>query len=230
MNIILEVGGEDLKDDGENWEILTETSTTKPCSSGEEGWHYSHFFECEHGSRYYIKLEGQQAAQMIRLMEALEDSEDVQNVHANFDIDQKTLEEVAVERLRLTGFTPVSLLFSITRCHHPTFQHHGGKVCGKAESYSPNLLLTNTFSTLHWIGCALYESSRELDLREDASRQVARRSRFGAVPRARASAHPRGKVLVTSRKLKRQAHRLIPVRLCACSATISAMSAVAALS
>jgi len=28
-------------------------------------------------------------------MEALEDSEDVQNVHANFDIDQKTLEEVA---------------------------------------------------------------------------------------------------------------------------------------
>jgi transcriptional/translational regulatory protein YebC/TACO1 len=28
-------------------------------------------------------------------MEALEDNEDVQNVHANFDIDQKTLEEVA---------------------------------------------------------------------------------------------------------------------------------------
>jgi len=43
----------------------------------------------------YIKLEGQQAAQMIRLMEALEDNDDVQNVHANFDIDQKLLEEVA---------------------------------------------------------------------------------------------------------------------------------------
>jgi len=43
----------------------------------------------------HIKLEGQQAAQMIRLMEALEDSDDVQNVHANFDIDQKVLEEVA---------------------------------------------------------------------------------------------------------------------------------------
>ena len=42
----------------------------------------------------YIKLEGQQAAQMIRLLEALEDNEDVQNVHANFDIDQKVLEEV----------------------------------------------------------------------------------------------------------------------------------------
>ena len=43
----------------------------------------------------YIKLEGAQAAQMIRLLEALEDNEDVQNVHANFDIDQKVLEEVA---------------------------------------------------------------------------------------------------------------------------------------
>jgi len=32
---------------------------------------------------------------MIRLMEALEDNDDVQNVHANFDIDEKTLEEVA---------------------------------------------------------------------------------------------------------------------------------------
>jgi transcriptional/translational regulatory protein YebC/TACO1 len=43
----------------------------------------------------YIKLEGQQANTMIRLMEALEEHDDVQNVHANFDIDQKLLEEVA---------------------------------------------------------------------------------------------------------------------------------------
>ncbi len=32
---------------------------------------------------------------MIRLMEALEENDDVQNVHSNFDIDQKLLEEVA---------------------------------------------------------------------------------------------------------------------------------------
>jgi len=43
----------------------------------------------------YIKLEGPQANTMIRLMEALEEHDDVQNVHANFDIDQKLLEEVA---------------------------------------------------------------------------------------------------------------------------------------
>jgi transcriptional/translational regulatory protein YebC/TACO1 len=43
----------------------------------------------------YIKLEGSQATTMIRLMEALEEHDDVQNVHSNFDIDQKLLEEVA---------------------------------------------------------------------------------------------------------------------------------------
>jgi len=96
MNIILEAGGEDLKDDGETWEVITEPSAyegvleavkkagIKPISSSVGMI-----------PQNYIKLEGQQAAQMIRLVEALEDHDDVQNVHANFDIDQKLLEEVA---------------------------------------------------------------------------------------------------------------------------------------
>jgi len=96
MNIILEAGGEDLKDDGETWEILTEPSAyegvleavkkagIKPISSSVGMI-----------PQNYIKLEGQQATQMIRLIEALEDNDDVQNVHSNFDIDEKLLEEVA---------------------------------------------------------------------------------------------------------------------------------------
>ena len=96
MNIIIEAGGEDEPiDDGENWEILTAPSAYEgmlealkkagitPASSS-----------VSMVPDTYIKLEGTQAAQMIRLMEALEDNEDVQNVHANFDIDQKVLEEV----------------------------------------------------------------------------------------------------------------------------------------
>jgi transcriptional/translational regulatory protein YebC/TACO1 len=43
----------------------------------------------------YIKLEGAAANQMIRLLEAIEDHDDVQNVYSNFDVDQKQLEEVA---------------------------------------------------------------------------------------------------------------------------------------
>src|SRR6202008_2706694 len=97
MNIVIEAGGEDEPiDDGENWEILTSPSAYEgmlealkkagitPTSSSVSMIPDT-----------YIKLEGTQAAQMIRLMEALEDNEDVQNVHANFDIDQKLLEEVA---------------------------------------------------------------------------------------------------------------------------------------
>ncbi len=97
MNIIIEAGGEDEPiDDGENWEILTTTAAYEgmlealkkagitPASSS-----------VTMVPDTYIKLEGQQAATMIRLLEAMEDHDDVQNVHANFDIDQKVLEEVA---------------------------------------------------------------------------------------------------------------------------------------
>ena len=96
MNIVLEHGGEDLHDDGDNWEILTDTSA------------YENVLEAVKKAgiepvsasvamipQTYVKLEGSAANTMIRLMEALEDQDDVQNVHSNFDIDQKTLEEVA---------------------------------------------------------------------------------------------------------------------------------------
>ena len=36
----------------------------------------------------YVKLEGGSAQQMLRLMEAIEDHDDVQKVYANFDIDE----------------------------------------------------------------------------------------------------------------------------------------------
>ncbi len=43
----------------------------------------------------YIKLEGQQVNTMVRLLEALEDQDDVQHVYSNVDFDEKQLEEVA---------------------------------------------------------------------------------------------------------------------------------------
>jgi YebC/PmpR family DNA-binding regulatory protein len=42
-----------------------------------------------------VRLEGKQAEQMVRLMEALEDSDDVKNVWANFDIDESVLEALS---------------------------------------------------------------------------------------------------------------------------------------
>jgi YebC/PmpR family DNA-binding regulatory protein len=96
MAVVLDAGAEDLRDDGENWEVVTDPTAYEavleavkktglnPASSSVAMI-----------PQNYIKLEGQQATQMIRLIEALEEHDDVQNVHSNFDVDQKLLEEVA---------------------------------------------------------------------------------------------------------------------------------------
>ena len=96
MGIVLEAGGEDLRDDGDNWEILTEPSAYEAVLEAvKKAGITPTSAAVSMIPQNYIKLEGQAATQMIRLLEALEEQDDVQNVHANFDIDQKLLEEVA---------------------------------------------------------------------------------------------------------------------------------------
>jgi YebC/PmpR family DNA-binding regulatory protein len=96
MNIILEAGADDLKDDGETWEILTDPASYEPVLEAlKKAGIKPEVAQIGMIPQNYVKLEGHQAATMIRLMEALEDQDDVQNVYANFDIDQKQLEEVA---------------------------------------------------------------------------------------------------------------------------------------
>ena len=87
---------DDMRDDGDSWEILSAPEAYQPVleavkAAGITPASSSVSFIPQN----YIKLEGQQATQMIRLVEAFEEHDDVQNVHSNFDIDQKLLEEVA---------------------------------------------------------------------------------------------------------------------------------------
>jgi YebC/PmpR family DNA-binding regulatory protein len=96
MAIVLDVGAEDLRDDGENWEVLCEPSAYETVleavkKAGIEPASSSVAMIPQN----YVKVEGPAASTMIRLMEALEEHDDVQSVHSNFDIDQKLLEEVA---------------------------------------------------------------------------------------------------------------------------------------
>jgi len=96
MGIVLEAGAEDLRDDGENWEVLTDLSSFEAVLEAvKKSGVQPVSAEVAMIPQNYIKLEGQQATQMIRLVEALEEHDDVQHVHSNFDIDQKLLEEVA---------------------------------------------------------------------------------------------------------------------------------------
>jgi YebC/PmpR family DNA-binding regulatory protein len=84
MNIVLEAGAEDLRDDGETWEILTEPSAFEAVHEAvKKAGITPESASVAMIPQNYIKLEGSQANTMIRLMEAL------------FDIDQKLLEEVA---------------------------------------------------------------------------------------------------------------------------------------
>lgn len=96
MNIVLEAGGDDLKDDGESWEILTEPSAYEAVLEAvKKAGITPEVAEIGMIPANYVKLEGHQASTMIRLLEALEDQDDVQHVYSNFDFDQATLEEVA---------------------------------------------------------------------------------------------------------------------------------------
>ncbi|HLY99048.1 MAG TPA: YebC/PmpR family DNA-binding transcriptional regulator [Candidatus Angelobacter sp.] len=96
MGIVLENGGEDLNDGGDNWEIITDPGAYEAVLEAvkKAGLEVVHS-QVGMVPQNYIKLEGSAANQMIRLLEAIEDHDDVQNVYSNFDFDQKQLEEVA---------------------------------------------------------------------------------------------------------------------------------------
>ncbi len=94
MNIVLEAGGDDLSDQGESWEILTEPQAFDAVAQAiRDAGIEPDVAEVTMIASTYTKLEGSTANQMMRLLEALEDHDDVQNVYSNFDMDE--VEEVA---------------------------------------------------------------------------------------------------------------------------------------
>jgi len=96
MNIVLEAGGEDLNDEGDTWEIITEPQSYDAVAQAvRDAKIETVMSEVTMIASTYTKLEGAVAAQMVRLLEALEDHDDVQNVYSNFDMDAQQMEEVA---------------------------------------------------------------------------------------------------------------------------------------
>src|SRR5262250_3831302 len=87
FEIAIEAGADDLRDDQDNFEIITSPEAFDGVlnavkSAGVE----PQVAEVEMVPQNYVKLEGGDARQMLKLMEALEDHDDVQKVSANFDI------------------------------------------------------------------------------------------------------------------------------------------------
>jgi YebC/PmpR family DNA-binding regulatory protein len=90
--VVLEAGGDDLSDEGDNWEILTAPKDFEPVRDAVKaaGFNVEHA-EVTMIASTYQKLEGSQANAMMRLLDTLEDLDDTQNVYSNFD-----MEDVAV--------------------------------------------------------------------------------------------------------------------------------------
>jgi YebC/PmpR family DNA-binding regulatory protein len=94
MSIALEAGAEDMKDDQEeeNYEIITAPEDLKNVREALEKQNISlNLSEITMLPKSFVKLEAKDAEKMLKLMEALEDHDDVQNVYANFDIPDEVL-------------------------------------------------------------------------------------------------------------------------------------------
>lgn len=98
LSIVLDAGAEDLRDDGPAWEVLTPPESFEAVrdaltkagitpATAEVAW----------VPQNYIKLTGSAAQQMLKLIEALEEHDDVQHVFANFDIDEKEMAVMAAQ-------------------------------------------------------------------------------------------------------------------------------------
>ncbi len=93
ISVALEAGGDDLRQEGESWEILSAPEAHEAVQKALEAAGIP-ILEASIGMvpKNLVKLEGKNAAGMLRLNDALEEHEDVQNVYSNFDIDEKEME------------------------------------------------------------------------------------------------------------------------------------------
>jgi len=96
MDTVLEAGGEDLRDDGESYEVFTAPESYQrvrealekkglPIAAGEVAMI----------PKNRIRVEGKKAQNLLNMMEALEDHDDVQHAYANFDIPDEELDRRA---------------------------------------------------------------------------------------------------------------------------------------
>ncbi|MCX5837510.1 MAG: YebC/PmpR family DNA-binding transcriptional regulator [Deltaproteobacteria bacterium] len=97
MEVALEAGAEDVRDQESEWEVITDPMTFEAVKKAidQKGWKY---LEARVGKipQNTVKLEAGKAEQMLKLMEKLEDNDDVQNVYANFDISDDVMEKLSL--------------------------------------------------------------------------------------------------------------------------------------
>ena len=93
MSAVLDAGADDLQDDDDNWEVFSAPDVFPAVHDAVKGLGVEPATaQVSMIPQNYVKLEGKPAQQMVKLMEALEEHDDVQHVWSNFDISEKEIE------------------------------------------------------------------------------------------------------------------------------------------
>ena len=93
LNAALDAGADDMSDDGGAWEIVSSPESFEGVRDAVKGLGVEPASaEVAMIPQNYVKLQGKDAQVMLKLMEALDDHDDVQHVWANFDIEEKEIE------------------------------------------------------------------------------------------------------------------------------------------
>ncbi|MDF1565554.1 MAG: YebC/PmpR family DNA-binding transcriptional regulator [Deltaproteobacteria bacterium] len=94
MELCIEAGGEDVVDTGDTWEVQAGASDFHALLTGLEGLgHSPRNPRLEWIPKNTVKVSGEDVKKVLRLVSLLEESDDVQNVFANFDIDDEEMEQ-----------------------------------------------------------------------------------------------------------------------------------------
>ena len=92
MTLALDAGAEDMQVEDDNFVITTALADFEKVKKAlEDAGVAMEMSELTMIPQTYVKLDGKEAQQMLRLVETLEDNDDVQNVYANFDIPDEIL-------------------------------------------------------------------------------------------------------------------------------------------
>ena len=92
FEVALDAGASDISDDGSCWEISTEPRDFESVKAALDAAGFKSEAELRMVAETSVRITGRDAENMLRLMDMLDDIDDVQNVTSNFDIDEQELE------------------------------------------------------------------------------------------------------------------------------------------
>ena len=96
MDAALDAGADDINDEETTYEVITDPGNLEEVKNSLEKNSFAwSFAEISMVPQNTISLEGKEAGQLLKLMEMLEDSDDVQKVYANFDISEREMQKIS---------------------------------------------------------------------------------------------------------------------------------------